>query len=149
MADCFTKEQRSEVMRRVKSSNTKLELKVRSALHGRGLRYRLRSDLPGKPDLVFVKARIAVFIDSCFWHGCPEHCRMPANNREYWQRKISRTVERDKRMAETYKNMDWVMHRIWEHDIKQGFDDCIDQIEQLVRSSSSRKKGAQQKINKE
>jgi DNA mismatch endonuclease (patch repair protein) len=82
MPDTFSKNERSEIMRKVKGKNTKPELAVRSALHKRGLRYRLNRPLPGKPDIVFVKARVVVFLDSCFWHGCPRHLRMPKSNQE-------------------------------------------------------------------
>jgi DNA mismatch endonuclease, patch repair protein len=90
MPDQFTPNERSEIMRRVKSKDTSLEKKVRSVLHKRGLRYRLYYDLPGKPDIVFVRARVVIFIDSCFWHGCPQHCRMPNSNQEYWEKKIQK-----------------------------------------------------------
>src|SRR3712207_6107446 len=73
--DTVSPEVRSRTMRAVKKENTSLERKVRSALHRRGLRFRLYGDLPGKPGIVFVRARVVVFIDSCFWHGCPLHVR--------------------------------------------------------------------------
>lgn len=133
MPDTFSKKERSEIMRRVKGKNTKPELRVRSALHRRGLRYRLDYPLPGKPDLVFVKARVVVFIDSCFWHGCPNHLRMPKSNREYWTAKISRNVERDAKINDEYTRLDWEQLRLWEHDLKENFDMCVDRIEEMVR----------------
>ena len=120
-------------MRRVKGKNTSLEMKVRSALHRRGLRYRLSYALPGKPDLVFVKAHIAVFIDSCFWHGCSQHVRMPNSNQEYWQVKIRRNVERDAKTNELYKELDWRIIRVWEHELKEDFEGCITRLQQAVR----------------
>src|SRR2546428_705822 len=89
---------RSETMRRVKSTDTTLELKLRKQLWAEGLRYRVRNKLTGRPDIVFVSQRLAIFVDSCFWHGCPEHCRIPSSNRDYWVPKIQRNRERDLRV---------------------------------------------------
>ena len=100
MADVFTPLERSSVMRAVKSSNTTPEIAVRRAAHALGLRFRLnRSDLPGKPDLVFPARKTAVFVHGCFWHGhdCPRGARMPASNRDYWLIKIGRNVARDRK----------------------------------------------------
>jgi len=69
---------------------------------------------------VFRKARIAVFIDGCFWHACQKHCRMPASNRDYWERKIGRNAERDKRVNRELRRRGWRVVRIWEHEIKNG-----------------------------
>lgn len=120
-------------MRRVKGSNTKPELAVRSALHKRGLRFRLGYPLPGKPDIVFVKPHVVVFIDSCFWHGCPEHLRMPKSNQEYWRAKIARNVERDASVDAEYASSEWRQLRLWEHDLKTDFEGCVDLIERTVR----------------
>lgn len=116
-------------MRKVKGKNTKPELAVRSALHKRGLRYRLNRPLPGKLDIVFVKAHVVVFLDSCFWHGCPRHLRMPKSNQEYWEAKIGRTVERDVEINAEYARSEWMQLRFWEHDLKEDFDLCVDRIE--------------------
>jgi len=136
MPDTFTPEERSEIMRRVKSQNTSLERKVRSELHRRGLRFRLRYNLHGKPDIVFVRARIAVFIDSCFWHGCPAHLRMPKSNRAYWKRKIARNIERDAETKKAYKKSHWTLMRFWEHDLKQDLEGCAKKIERAVRKKT-------------
>lgn len=117
MADVFTPLERSAVMRAVKSSNTTPELAVRRAAHALGLRFRLnRSDLPGKPDLVFPARKTAVFVHGCFWHGhdCPRGARMPASNRDYWLAKIGRNVTRDKATLAALKNQGWKAHVIWE-----------------------------------
>lgn len=136
MPDTFSPIERSEIMRRVKGTNTSLEMKVRSALHRRGLRYRLNYPLLGKPDLVFVRARLAVFIDSCFWHGCPLHVRMPSSNQKYWQAKIGRNVERDAKTNAAYKEMSWRIMRIWEHELKEDFDACINRVAQAVKGAT-------------
>jgi DNA mismatch endonuclease, patch repair protein len=117
MADVFSPEQRSAVMRAVKASNTTPEIAVRKAAHGLGLRFRLgRADLPGKPDLVFPGRRVALFVHGCFWHGhdCPRGARIPATNRGYWRAKISRNMARDKAAKSALKKLAWKVGVIWE-----------------------------------
>ena len=119
-------------MRAVKSANTTPELRVRSAAHRMGLRFRLhRKNLPGKPDLVFVSRRIALFVHGCFWHGhdCARGARVPKTNRAYWKAKIARNVGRDARTAEALKVAGWRQAVIWECEIKPGAD-----IEGLLRA---------------
>ncbi len=128
MADDRTQTQRSETMRRVRSKDTSCEVLLRSELHRRGLRYRLHTNLPGKPDIVFVSARVAVFVDGCFWHGCPEHCRMPATNREYWERKIARNRERGGTVTAALSNAGWVVIRLWEHEIRRSVSLAADRV---------------------
>ena len=97
MSDVFTREQRSRVMARVKSTNTTPELKVRKALTRLGVRYRLhRKDLPGHPDIVLPGRKLAIFVHGCFWHG--HDCalfRLPGTRRAFWEAKINRNRERD------------------------------------------------------
>lgn len=117
MPDVFDPEQRSAVMRAVKSNNTTPEIAVRRAAHALGLRFRLnRNDLPGKPDLVFPGRRTALFVHGCFWHGhsCPRGDRMPATNRDYWRAKIGRNVARDKASLSALKKLGWKPVVIWE-----------------------------------
>jgi DNA mismatch endonuclease, patch repair protein len=135
MPDTLSPEKRSDTMRRVKGRDTSLEMKVRRALHRKGLRYRLAYPLPGRPDIVFVRARVAIFLDSCFWHGCPQHLRMPHSNEEYWHAKIARNVQRDKRTNATYEDSEWRLIRLWEHELKENFEFCMDAIEAAVRQS--------------
>lgn len=101
-------------------ANTRPELAVRSELHGRGLRFRkdvvLRTpDVRTTVDIVFPRQRLAVFIDGCFWHQCPEHSHVPRTNPGYWERKLARTVERDARVTEQLQHAGWDVLRIWEH----------------------------------
>ncbi|HOZ27124.1 MAG TPA: DNA mismatch endonuclease Vsr [Hyphomonadaceae bacterium] len=117
MTDVFDTETRSAVMRAVKSRDTAPEMKVRRAAHALGLRFRLhRSDLPGKPDLVFPAKQTALFVHGCFWHGhdCARGARMPQNNRDYWQAKISRNRARDKASLAALKKLGWTPRIIWE-----------------------------------
>lgn len=106
--------------------DTKPELALRSALHRAGYRYRcdLRIDLPEarvRPDIVFTRKRVAVFVDGCFWHSCPEHGGRPSVNQSYWSPKLARNVERDERNTRMLTEAGWVVIRIWEHeDVKNG-----------------------------
>jgi DNA mismatch endonuclease (patch repair protein) len=121
-------------MRRVKSSGTSLEMLLRKNLWGCGLRYRLKSKLFGKPDLVFPGAKVCVFVDSCFWHGCPRHCRMPSSNQDYWKPKISRNIERDLLVTETLSQQEWKVVRLWEHDMRSDLDVAVNKVRQAVSS---------------
>ena len=108
---------KSEQMARVRSRNTATEMAFRKLLWARGLRYRLYAPLPGTPDLVFRRARVAVFIDGCFWHGCPRHYRKPAANAEFWQSKLQRNVERDRRVNRKLRTQGWRVVRVWGHSL--------------------------------
>ncbi|WBP93204.1 very short patch repair endonuclease [Mycolicibacterium neoaurum] len=112
---------RSRNMAAIRRRDTKPEVAVRSALHRSG--YRFRKDyairLDGKlirPDVAFTRQRVAVFIDGCFWHCCPEHGRQPGVNGEYWSLKLKGNVERDQRQAAALRNADWEVLRFWEHE---------------------------------
>ena len=128
--DTVSKEVRSRTMRAVKGKNTTLEMKFRRALWDAGVRgWRLHSDkLPGRPDLVFSTARVAIFIDSCFWHGCPAHLRMPSSNLDYWQAKIARNKRRDKAATKELKASGWTVLRFWEHSIRNNLEFCISKV---------------------
>ncbi|MGE0409374.1 MAG: very short patch repair endonuclease [Amphiplicatus sp.] len=120
-ADVFSPEKRAEVMRAVKSADTKPEIALRKALFAKGLRYRLHAaDLPGRPDLVFPRRRAVLFVNGCFWHGhdCPRGARIPKTNRAYWTAKIARNVARDKKNAETLAALGWRVFTVWECGLK-------------------------------
>lgn len=103
-----------------KGRDTQPELAVRSALHSMGLRFRKNArplaDLRCTADIVFPTERVAVFIDGCFWHGCPEHGRVPKTNSTYWSEKLERNALRDKRNETALEEAGWVVLRYWEHD---------------------------------
>ena len=125
---------RSEIMSRVRSKNTKPEMRVRSAVHRAGFRFRLhRADLPGHPDLVFPRYRLALFVHGCFWHrhGC-KRTRLPATNRAYWCKKFSRTIERDRRTLQQLKEMGWATAVIWECELESGISCLMD----ILRTSA-------------
>jgi len=126
VTDKVSGEIRRKTMQAIKSKNTLLEEKVIKELWKRGIRFRRNvSDLEGKPDIAIKKYKQAVFIDSCFWHGCTLHCRMPESNIEYWMHKIERNRKRDEQINDAYKNRNWRILRVWEHDIKDSFDETI------------------------
>ncbi len=112
---------RSRTMAAVRSTNTTPERSVRAALHRLGVRYRLGQVVetggrPIRPDLVFKGARVVVFVDGCFWHGCPDHCRRPGSNVEYWNAKIDRNRARDARTETALRDAGWTVVRVWEHE---------------------------------
>jgi len=82
----------------------------------------------GKPDIVFVSARIAVFVDGCFWHACPEHGVRPKNNREFWRKKLDRNIERDREVNRLLAKAGWKVIRVWEHEIANGLDAVVARI---------------------
>lgn len=119
--DNFSKEQRSYIMRQVKSKDTEPEILVRSLAHRLGYRFRLhRKDLPGSPDIVFVSRRKVIFIHGCFWHGhnCPHGKRKPKSNHEYWKRKISGNKSRDRSNRRKLRKLGWESLVIWECQLK-------------------------------
>lgn len=119
--DKFSKEKRSEIMRQVKSRNTKPEKIVRSLIHSMGFRFRLhKKDLPGKPDMVFPSKRKVVFVHGCFWHGhnCKRGKNRPRSNMEYWGNKIKSIKKRDRDNIKNLKKLGWDVLVIWECQIK-------------------------------
>ena len=117
MVDTVSPEVRSRIMASVRSKDTKPEMKVRRLLHGLGYRYRLhRSDLPGRPDLVFPSRRKIVFVNGCFWHNHADCVRasVPTTNRDFWRAKLSRNRERDESNVALLKESGWAVTTVWE-----------------------------------
>ena len=107
-------------MSRVKSRDSKMEISFRKELWKHGFRYRKNSGKYfGKPDIVLPKYKTVIFIDSCFWHGCKKHCRLPTTRAKFWTEKIERNKARDKEVNKYYKKEGWKVFRIWEHDLKK------------------------------
>ena len=135
MADNLTPEQRHKNMTHIKSSNTKIEKDITKALWNLGYRFSKNvKDLPGKPDIAIKKYKIVIFLDSCFWHKCPEHFKKPKSNLEYWEPKIKRNVERDAEINSYYKQKNWHILRIWEHEVKKDFDNTLLKIKKFIES---------------
>ena len=119
MADIFTKAKRSEVMSRIRSRGNKdTELALMRVFRAQGITgWRRRQGVFGKPDFVFPKLRLAVFVDGCFWHGCPKHGTKPRNNAGFWRRKFAGNQTRDLLVTRTLRRNGWRVLRIWEHEL--------------------------------
>lgn len=120
MSDVYDKKTRSEVMKQVKSKGNKsTELKLISIFKDNNIKgWRRGYKAKGHPDFVFLPARIAVFTDGCFWHGHDCRNTKPSSNKEYWDKKIGRNMERDREITELYQSRGWTVIRIWECEIK-------------------------------
>ena len=136
MRDNLSPSQRSYCMSRVKGKDTGLERAVRSALHRRGYRFRKHPGrLPGKPDVVFPTAKVAVFVDGDFWHGF----RFPLWREQlspFWQRKIGETRARDQRNFAKLRRAGWRVIRIWQHEVKKDLEACLDRITAAVDTAA-------------
>lgn len=137
MPDVFDAKKRSDVMSRIRGQgNRTTELALASAFRRAGIKgwrrhlviklalgprvakRKGKADLLVRPDFVFRREKVAVFVDGCFWHRCPAHCKMPANNREFWEQKLSRNVERDRFVDRELRKAGWRVWRVWEHALK-------------------------------
>lgn len=134
--DVLNPEQRSRCMSRVRSTNTKPERRLRRALWATGLRYRLGHKLPGKPDLVFVSAKLAVFVDGCFWHSCPKHRTHPKTNERFWAGKLQENVERDRRVDRQLRAMGWRVLRLWQHEVEKELDEVVVRVRGMVMGAA-------------
>lgn len=119
MADVFTKAKRSEVMSRIRGrGNKETELALAALMRRHGIKgWRRHQPVFGKPDFVFRRHRLAVFVDGCFWHGCPLHATKPATNRAFWRKKLARNKARDRLVTRTLRCAGWRVLRIWEHEL--------------------------------
>lgn len=113
-------------MSRQRTVGTQPELMLRSALHRRGVRYRLHPrDLPGRPDIVLVRVKLAIFVDGCFWHGCPTHFVSPKSNAEWWAAKLAANIDRDRRVDASLVELGWEPVHVWEHEDADVVADAI------------------------
>jgi DNA mismatch endonuclease (patch repair protein) len=132
MTDVFSKEKRSEVMSKIRGFGNKeteialIKIFSRHKIVG----WRRRQKVFGKPDFVFWKQRVAIFVDGCFWHQCPLHSSIPRQNQEFWQKKLQATTLRDKQVNTTLEQKGWIVIRIWEHELKDEEIVCA-----LIRSA--------------
>lgn len=138
MADVVTAATRSAMMSGIRGKNTQPELIVRSGLFGRGIRFRLHSaSLPGRPDLVIRKHKAAIFVHGCFWHS-HQRCRyfrIPANNRQFWVKKLEGTRERDARSLEKLQAADWRVVVVWECAIRLDPKAVLDALYEFLLSN--------------
>ncbi|GAB7190839.1 very short patch repair endonuclease [Kineococcus sp. NUM-3379] len=121
----------SQRMSRLRKRDNAPEMAIRRRLHARGLRYRVAWPVPGQRrrtiDIAFTRARLAVYVDGCFWHGCPEHMHLPKANREWWTRKIAWNQARDADVTRQLEVLGWTVLRVWEHE------DPEEVVERVVR----------------
>lgn len=119
-------------MQRQRRRDTRLELEIRKRLHALGYRYRvdlrLEPSLRVRGDIVFTRRKVVVFVDGCFWHGCPEHATAPKNNSEWWRKKLDANRERDRHNRKALREMGWTVITVWEHESPESV------IEQLTAS---------------
>ena len=135
--DKLTPEQRRKNMQAVKNKDSSIEIILRKELWARGLRYRKNySKVLGKPDIVFIRKKVAVFCDSEFWHGYDwEHKKEEIkSNRDFWIPKIERNIQRDIEVTQALTNDGWIVLRFWGNQIKKQLSDCADKIEKAVKS---------------
>ncbi|TQJ13074.1 T/G mismatch-specific endonuclease [Yimella lutea] len=127
----------SSRMSRQRRRDTQPEVLLRRALHRRGHRFRVDTALPGmsrrRSDILFTKKRVAVFVDGCFWHSCPEHATFPRNNEQWWQDKLRRNVERDRETDTHLRSLGWTPVRVWEH---VPVDDAVEIVEIALDSAN-------------
>ena len=139
MSDNLSPEHRRKAMRAIKSKGTSPERILWAMLAGMRLKgwRKNPSDVPGKPDVVFDREKVAIFVDGCFWHGCPVCNRgIPENNREYWIRKIERNKRRAEEVTLALREEGWVVLRFWEHEIKQEISKVRQKIREAIYNSS-------------
>jgi len=141
--DRVTPEQRSWNMSRVRSTNTKPELLVRSILHRQGYRFRLhRSDLPGRPDIVLPRFRVAIFVHGCFWHqheGCASSS-LPKTRRSFWQKKLLDNAERDRKNQRGLRSAGWHVIVLWECELKRRPEEIAKNLISALQSKRRREK---------
>jgi len=134
MVDVFDKKKRSEVMTRIRGrGNRDTELLLARLMRQNHITgWRRHQAIPGKPDFVFRSARLAVFVDGCFWHGCPRHCQMPATNRDFWQKKLTSNRARDRSVTRLLRRKGWRVVRIWECQLAGNPRACISRIRKAL-----------------
>lgn len=133
--DRISKEKRSKIMSAIRSENTQPEITLRKALWVKGLRFRVHYGKE-KIDIAFPSKKLAIFVDGCFWHACPEHSHLPKTNKNYWYPKLKRNVERDKVKEERLKTEGWTVLRFWEHELN-NMDKILNRIQTVLEQAFS------------
>jgi DNA mismatch endonuclease (patch repair protein) len=138
MADVFTKAKRSNVMSRIQAKgNETTELTVvRLLRHATVTGWTRHAPLPGTPDFAFPKQKVAIFVDGCFWHGCPTCYTRPKSNRAFWDKKREDNMARDRRVTRQLRGRGWKVIRIWQHSLKKSPDACLNRIRRALESAA-------------
>ncbi|MCO5165001.1 MAG: very short patch repair endonuclease [Planctomycetes bacterium] len=133
---------RSDQMARIRGYDTAPELLLRRALRARGIYYRLHYKVPvGRPDLIIPGRRLVVFVDGCFWHGCPTHYVRPRSGGVFWAEKLAANVDRDRRHTACLEEEDWTVLRFWEHELSD-VEAVVDTIEATIQGREGRRSPA-------
>lgn len=141
--DPFSPERRSEIMRSVRRTGTDIEVRFRKALWRDGVRYRVNRPTEGtRPDIAIVNSRVAIFVDGCFWHGCPRHWKLPRTNAEFWQRRRDKNVSRDRRDDARLRAAGWTVLRFWECDLRRDPRRAASAVRAALRRSGVRRSAA-------
>lgn len=137
MTDVFSARKRSEIMSRVRGTENKAtELRLVAIFRANRITgWRRRSRVFGKPDFVFPKEKVAVFVDGCFWHCCPRHGTLPKTNRDFWQQKLERNRQRDRLVNRTLKKQGWALMRLWQHELKAP-EHIVRRVARILRPSN-------------
>lgn len=133
MVDKVSAKNRSRIMSAIHSKNTIPEITLRKALRANGLRYRIHYG-PEKIDIAFPTKKVAVFVDGCFWHGCPIHSHIPKSNEDYWRPKLLKNIERDKIKTNILRQTGWKVMRFWEHELVNP-KDAVERIKTEIKKS--------------
>ncbi|MHB8632765.1 MAG: very short patch repair endonuclease [Thermoplasmatota archaeon] len=132
--DRVTREVRSRIMSHVRGKNTAPEMALRRALHARGIRFRVHNrNVPGTPDISHSGARVAVFVDGCFWHGCPTHYRAPTSRKRFWARKLAYNTDLRRRVRNRLEASDWVLVELWECKVRDEVGRLARHVGALIR----------------
>ena len=140
MADVFSKGKRSQVMSRIRSrGNKETELALAKLLRANRISgWRRHQAVFGKPDFIFPKLRVAMFVDGCFWHSCPQHATKPKNNAVFWRKKLAANKSRDLLVSRTLRKAGWRVLRIWEHELRpRNRDRCLKRLRRFIDVAAS------------
>lgn len=132
MSDLISQSKRSALMARIRRKNTKPERQMARALASLGLAYEAQQGI-AHVDFAFPSAKVALFVDGCFWHGCPKHRRAPASHKDYWEWKVRYNRERDHRLRRGLRSNGWVIFRVWEHSLPKFANRYARLVEQRIR----------------
>ena len=122
-------------MAKVRGRDTGPEIQIRRLLQEAGVRYRLYPKLPGSPDVVLPQIQVVIFVDGCFWHGCPRHYSAPDTNADYWAKKMIDNRARDRRVSAQLRALGWTVRRVWECNLSERRDSVKHMIDGILKQS--------------